>query len=548
MTQLLLRALLAAIICTVGCSRAEVQHSPSTRPYDVQHYSLNLTFAPESRSFHGTVQIVADITQPSDQMVVDAAGTTLTIDSVLHNRTRLSFEHKDDIASIRLPDPNASRVTITIAFHGISTFTGTYDAGGVNFTRGKEGYRIATISQPNFARTWWPCNDTPSDKATATITISVPESLIAVSNGVLNNRYVRDGLSTSIWNETYPISTYLISFAAAKYVELTDTYVALDGSTMPLHYFVYPEDSANASAAFRHTNEILHYFASTFCEYPFLKEKFGYAEVDGDLTMENQTIVSVEQTLITESGEGLSTIVHETAHQWWGNLITPVSWKHTWLNEGFATYAEMLFIEQRKGAPAYQQYVDAILKSRSGSFAGSVIGQNESEFWDSFSARVYTKGAIVLHMLRRMLGDSVFFAAMRNYLKDERLRYSTASTDDFIRIIEHTSGRNLRWFFDQWVYANTSAIDRPELSFAWNSVQMEESSKVSITVTQKTASVLLYRLPFTFFVSTGGGEYAFPVVDSLAVQEFTFMVPHPPQFIVPDRNHDIFMTIHEEGK
>src|SRR5204862_3769224 len=131
----------------------------------------------------------------------------------------------------------------------------------------------------------------------------------------------------------------------------------------------------------------------------------AYAEVDGELTMENQTAISIQQSLITGDTTNETTIVHETAHQWWGNLITPLTWKDTWLGEGFATYAEALYREFHYSPASYGRFMDWLMAAEQGRYAGPVVGRSDTSFWDSFNPRVYNKGAIVLHMLRGAVGD-----------------------------------------------------------------------------------------------------------------------------------------------
>lgn len=522
----------------------------NVRSSDVLHYDLSIEFQPASRSFRGTVSITAMTAGKGGSISINASNETLTIESVTCDRRPARFSHSDDVLSIRLPEsahPGDS-VALTIRYTGVSKFDGSYDGGGVYFTESDDGTHIATISQPEFARNWWPCKDSPSDKATARISVTVPSPLIAVSNGILINLQQSSVGRTFVWETAYPIATYLVSVAAAPYVLISDTYQTADGKQMPLQYYVFREDSAKAAADLATTPAILDFFGIRFGEYPFLKEKFGYAEVDGELTMENQTIVSLERSLITGTGEGLSTIVHETAHQWWGNLITPASWRHTWLNEGFATFAEMLFVEHRKGAAAYNQFVKALMGERNGIYAGSVIGRDSTAFWDSFSPRVYNKGALVLHMLRRMVGDSIFFAAMRSYIQAPTLRYANAMTDDFARIVRDVWGKEVIWFFQQWVYANTETIDRPVLSYTWTTTPVGTKTRTELHIEQVTANEMVYRLPFSVALETKDTSYTFDIVDSLKHQSFTFEIPSPPTSIALDPDHDIFMLVQEKEK
>ena len=518
--------------------------------YDVQQYGLAIKFDLSRKVFEGSVTVRAQALQALDTFVLSASSKTLHIDSVMVGRATAAYRHENSHVVIPLPVKLQSQQAFEaqVFYHGTSGFRGTYDDGGVYFPDSTEAYRLATISEPRFARTWFPCKDVPSDKATASVTVTVPDSLTAVSNGILKKTERDDSTATYFWETGYPIATYLISIAAAPYHVFSDTYTGLHGEQMPVQYYVYPRDSVNAKHDFQNTTKILNFFARTFCEYPFIKEKYGYAEVEGDLTMENQTICSVQSTLITGTQSSELTLVHETAHQWWGDMISPSDWHHTWLNEGFAQYAEALYLENMKGRPEYQSYIGRMLNSQNGILAGSVTGQSDTAFWDSFSPRVYVKGALVLHMLRGIVGDSAFFTIMRNYLNNPRLRYAGAQTSDFIQECEQVYGRSLQWFFDEWVFASVDSVDRPVYECTWKSSQSESSYSVELVINQKTAPKLLYRMPLSVSVSTEDSTFMFAVLDSLPKQTFKFTVPGKPETVRIDKENNVLksLTLKEE--
>jgi aminopeptidase N len=543
--RLLFFCVLAALAAPRGSAGPRAGGDP-WKDFDVLHYDLAVRFDPGKEAFSGTVGIQALRRTTSRTMLLHASNPALTIDSLNQGSARLPYLRRGELLMVKFPaaGPAGDTVRLSVSYHGTSTFKGEYDNGGVFFSRDSAGAtHIATIAQPNFARRWWPCKDLPDDKATATVTVTVPRPLTAVSNGLLKKVSEGKKERTFRWETRYPTSTYLVSVAAAPYKEFSETYTGINGATMPIRYYVFAHDLAKAKRDFRNTASILRYFAETFCEYPFLDEKFGYAEVDGSLTMENQTIVSVERRLVTGDGANETTLIHETSHHWWGDLITPATWNHTWLSEGFATLAEGLYLEHTQGTAAYRRYMDGLMGARLGSFAGSVIGKTDTAFWDSFSPRVYVKGAIVLHMLRGLLGDSVFFPAVRAYLNDPALRYGNATTEDFARSCERISGRDLGWFFSQWVYATTDSVDRPRLRLAWEADTASATRAVRVTVEQTNADKLLYRLPMNITVAWDGGTKAFPVVDSLARQSFRFELPGAPTSVVLDKEHAVFFDL-----
>jgi aminopeptidase N len=513
--------------------------------YDVLHYDLSIAFDFQNKSFNGAVEVHLQVLNPLRQIVLSASNETLTIDSVFFDNSKVSYTHSSDHLIISLPSMfNKSKdISIIVYYHGASNFTGNYDNGGIYFSSSD---RVATISEPWFARNWWPCKDVPSDKATATISITVPDSLTAVSNGILKKIEHHNGKATFHWSTEYPMSTYLLSIAVAKYSESSVEYKSLDGKAMKVFFFVFPEDSEKAKTDFRNILTIMEYFRQIFGEYPFLDEKLGFAEIVGDMTMENQTICSIQKDFFTGDRQYELTFAHEIAHHWFGNMLTPENWHHTWLNEGFATYAEALYLEHRRGSEVYQLYINSMMMMKNGTYAGSVIGKSDTAFWDSFSPAQSYKGAIVLHMLRKMLGDSVFFNCIKRYVKNTQLRYRNVTTQDFISVCELASGKNLKWFFNQWVYSPVDSIDRPVLDYTWETVHDKSKFNIALTIEQKTADKILYRLPLTVSITTMNSTYNYDVIDSVSVQSFNLSVKELPTAVEIDKENKIFKIINKK--
>jgi aminopeptidase N len=527
--------LLAAWFCTV-------QTEAGSTPFDVQHYRLAIRFFPETHSFAGSVEVTALALSGLTSCTLQASQKSLTIDSVTAGGKKLHFmrENGELRSSLVVPVQKDSAFQLTVHYHGVSHFQGSFDDGGVNFS---PAGHIGTSGEPNFAREWWPCHDIPSDKATIETVITVPDSMTGVSNGLLVSTSRENGLATYAWNESYPISTYCVSVAAARYTLHTVKYTTIAGTEMPFVWYAYPSDSTRAAEDFKNTPEILRFYEETFGEYPFSREKFGFAEVDGDLTMENQTICSIQSSMINGTRQFESTFAHEMVHHWFGNLITTADWHNTWLNEGFATYCEALYTEHFQGKAAYKYLFGRFAATEPGSMAGPVIAKNDTAFWDSFGQKVYVKGAFVLHMLRMMIGDSAFFASLRTYLNDPRLRYANATTEDFIAACEKTTGGNLHWFFRQWLYAEADSIDRPELEYSWSSARRDAVTTVTLTLKQLQGKRLLYRLPMEVELRGGGNAQRFAITDSLEDQRFTFDVSLQPDTLLVDPDRAILKTI-----
>ncbi len=514
--------------------------------YDVTHYELTIKLNMTQQTFVGNNSLTVNIIESTRDLILHASNQTLTIDSIIQSGDKLNFTHQSNLLTIHLRSiiNHPSSIKFTIYYHGISDFKGNFEDGGIYFSSHD---KAATSSQPFFARKWFPCKDIPTDKATASIIISVPDTLTAVSTGLLKNVKHSHGFATYHWATKYPIATYLISFAVAPYKMFSENYKSINGKEMKILYYIYPEDSIKARTDFINTTKILSFFEQIFGEYPFIDEKFGFAEVEGDMTMENQTICSIQSNMFTGDRQYELTFAHEVAHQWFGNMLTPVDWHHTWLNEGFATFAEALYLEHRRGREIYQEYINNMMSMPQGTYAGSVVGQSDTAFWDSFSPRQYYKGAIVLHMLRNIMNDSLFFQTLRNYLNEKRFRYRSVSTEDFITKCNETYGQSLDWFFNQWLYSSTDSIDRPELEYEWNTINIEDGYAVNLTITQSSYLYVKYRLPLQVNITGIDSVYNFTIIDSSEVQKFLFKIPEKPESLEINKDKETFCIIREKS-
>jgi aminopeptidase N len=510
--------------------------------YDVQHYDLTIGFDFLAKTLAGNVVITSKALVPIWDFVVNASQQTLTIDSVIYEQKKIPFTHRDENLLISLPAAvkDGSLFSVRICFHGVSDYRNRYETGGIFIDVINGLGRVSTTNEPNFARKWFPCKDVPNDKATSSVNLTVPSNLVGISNGTLKSVDRVPGEATFHWETKYPIATYLINVTVGNYKRFNDAYTGLNKQRMELTYYVFPEDYPRAKIDFKPTSSIIKFFATTFGEYPFIDEKFGLVEVSGTHTMENQSICAIEDRMLTGTRQYENTLVHEIAHHWWGNLITPDTWAHSWLNEGFATYAEALYQEHMNGARGYKDYMTLIMNVKNGLYSGSVIGRNDTTYWDAFSTRVYNKGGIILHMLRGIMGDEKFFLAMRNYLNNPRLRYGNAVTQDFIDECEKVHGGSLKWFFDEWVFAYTPTIDRPEYEYQWNAVPSGSSYEVELSVTQKTGASLLYKMPMNITISSDNSSQVFNIVDSLATQSFQFNVAAKPRMLELDKDNWVF--------
>jgi aminopeptidase N len=321
------------------------------------------------------------------------------------------------------------------------------------------------------------------------------------------------------------MSSYLVFIAIADYVQFNEWYINTSNDSMPLNFYVYPELLIDAQEDFNTTKDMFTAFTALFGEYPFVNEKYGMTSVMGGASMEHQTMTTLNQRHITGLHSGEYVVAHELAHQWFGDAITMSSWSHIWLNEGFATYSEALWHEHQYGEQAYHQYMEGM---DIGYFEGSIFIEDTLDIPTLFSNTVYRKGGWVLHMLRCVLGDSIFFTALKNYATDPSLIYGNASTEDFQNICETVSNKDLDWFFEQWIYRP----GRPVYRYHW-SVQNNSPPYTTILIIDQSNLQSYYnnppyKMPLQIRLIEGSLDQNFAIWDSLSSQQFEFVTEQKP--------------------
>lgn len=465
--------------------RRKVTVSPacSSTPWDALRYSVFLDIRPAEQKIRGRVEITLARLGPA-QNALSLDFLSLEVDSVLVEETPAPFSRSTAHLRIEIPAALGEKDTLRvhIAYHGSP---GNDGFGGFFFTP----RAIYTVGEgiytypPSMTRTWLPCLDHPSDKALFEIQIRVPATLRAASNGLLVG--VTDGdTATYHWKSRYPMSTYLFAIAVSDYDTLRQDVALAPGDTVPVINFVYPDRKDMAREDYRHIPDAIRIFSRLFGRYPF--EKYGTALAPCRGAMEHQTLTTISDALVDGNRRYELLFVHELAHQWWGDLVTLKDWPDLWLNEGFASYGEALFAEQFYGRDVRREVLQSFKRrylaeeARLGAFP--VYAPPPQYMW---GATVYHKGAWVLHMLRFVLGDTVFFSSLRAYR--ERYAFGNASTRDFQAVVEEVSGRELQWFFDQWLYQ----AGHPVVSVDWK----QDGEAVHLYTEQRQSAGTIYRLP-----------------------------------------------------
>jgi len=495
--------------------------------FDAIYYGLDLKIDVSTEIIYGAVTMQAKSKVTSLNAVALDLYDNMTVDSIKMGTTNLSYTHSADLINITLNRTYAldENFLLTVYYHG-HPVEGGFQAFDFSYHGSPSMPIISSLSEPYFARTWWPCKDHPSDKAdSADINVTIPSNLIVASNGVL--RTVIDngnGTKTYKWHESYPITTYLISVAISNYQIFSDYYHYSPADSMEVRYFVYPEYYSEAVANYGVTVGAIEFFAQTFGEYPFIREKYGMAHFPWSGAMEHQTCTS-----ILYSWYDSYVIVHELSHQWWGDYITCGSWHHIWLNEGFATYCEALYYEHLYGISYYHSYMN----NYDYAGGGTIYVQDTTDVYEIFSGLVYDKGGWVLHMLRHVVGDSTFFDILRSYYADPRFANKSALTEDFQEVCESVSGMDLDWFFQEWIYGTY----RPNFRVSWMYENLGGAYRVYLHIDQiQTTPPLIFTMPIDVTIYSQQGENTFVVFDNQRSQDFQFDVQYQPTSLVVDKD------------
>lgn len=460
---------------------------------DALHYKLEIDLDFATETIQGTnTATFASRSHGLTTLSLDLL-SALTVNSVLMNGQPVAWTRPTDLIVVTLDRAYnlGEPFTVQVNYGGAPPVPAGF--GGLQFTTTGGNRPVAwTLSEPWDARGWWPGQDQLDDKATWEMWVTHPANMSVASNGLLqgidalpNNR------ARSRWQTNYPQAAYLASFVCTEFSRRTDYYTAF-GANMPVEFFVFPESFASWASGMDRVVPMLTAFSGAYGQYPFVNEKYGIAQFTWGGGMEHQTISS--QNSVSES-----LTAHELAHQWWGDMTTCQTWSDVWLNEGFATFSEALWLERKAGG-TLASYLAAMVSRKPQSTAGTVYVYTPTSVNNIFSTtNVYRKGAWALHMLRGVLGDSAFFQALLDYRAG--FEGNSATTAEFRVAVEQSSGRQLGWFFDQWVMAGGS----PAYRFAWQSKVVGGSHYLYLEIDQSQTSQSVFTMPIQVRVTTGAG-------------------------------------------
>jgi aminopeptidase N len=475
------------------------------RTCDFIHYRVSLTFDLDRKTFWGENRItltpfsdgLQHIELDAEEIIIGAATDGSGED--------LAFQQSDTTVVITLPSPLTFGDTVDL----VLAYRGEDPQEGFFFDDASQDHpqMVSTDSWPDEAHHWIPLFDYPNDKVTHELIVTVPEGNRVLSNGRMVGITEDPGAGTTTWHwsQDRPHSTYLMMLAIGPFAVIEDS---LDD--LPINYWVYPEDAEDAQWIFEKTPRMIAFYGDLF-DYPYPWAKYDQVttpHVGGGAEATSATILGdgvIHDRRAEQDFSWERVIAHEIAHQWWGDLITLREWSHTWLNESFGTYSDYLWTHTEKGEDEgawdllgkKNQY----LREARTRYMRPIVFDRYEQPGDNFDSHTYPKGACILHQLRYLLGDEPFFRTLGAFL--DEFAFQPVDTHDFMRTVKEVTGRNMDWFFEQFLFRPGHPVF--EVVSEWNA----EAGEIRLQVAQvqsRDHGVPLYRTPVRIGIVTSTGK------------------------------------------
>ncbi|MEW6127790.1 MAG: M1 family aminopeptidase [Acidobacteriota bacterium] len=526
---------------------------PRSHNYDVQHYRIKLAFNWQEKSIDGeTTVYFKPFSEAISAIELDAGN--LTIKSVkLAQGTDLNFRYvNNEKLFVTLNKPYAVGSSVAVVIN----YTANPPEGkGVTFitptnTDPNRPYQIWSQGEAQTNHYWFPCYDYPNDKATSELIATVENKYQVISNGTLIavQNHPATKTKTYHWKMTQPFSSYLVSFIVGEFTEVKDRF-----KNIPVSSYVYKDQVENARISFGKLARMVAFFSKkTGYDYPFSKyaqttvRDFGGAMENITATTMTDTAVHDHRAHLDVSSDGIT--AHELAHSWFGNLLTCRDWGELWLNESFATFMEATWTEHDKSRDDYLYEMYGNQKAYFQTWEAGIRRPIVTKFYNDpdalFDTYVYPRGAAVVNMLRFVLGEENFWKAIQHYVKKHQ--YQNVETQQLVVAIEETTGQNLQWFFDEWLYK----MGHPEFEITSSYDEAAKQVKLVVNQTQKPdeqrkgfASTEFFTMPVDIAITTATGEKVHRVWIDRKEEEFIFAVDGKPQFINFDKGNYLIKKI-----
>jgi aminopeptidase N len=520
-----------------------VPHYAPDRTFDTRHIRLELVLDFARKTLKGRcVTTLVAIADGATEMVFDAVAFK---DVKVSAKGRpLKFDYTGRQIKIHWASPvkRGTTVELAIAYRVTMPKLGLHFIGPDRHYPGKP-MQAWTQGEDEYNRYWFPCHDAPQERATTEMIVTVPARFTAVSNGALLNVKRRGSTRTFHWKHNVPHPPYLVSLAVGEFTEIKDRW-----KHVPVLYFCQPGREEDAKRAFGKTPQMIDFFSKKL-GVPYAYAKYSQvAAVDfiyggmENTSCTTQTALTLHDARAHLDFSSDPLVAHELAHQWFGDLVTCKDWSHAWLNESFATYFEALFREHDLG---YDEFVyemhgnaEAYFDEDRERYRRPLSTKFYKNTNDLFDRHLYEKGSCILHMLRRLLRDDDWWRSIHTYLAQHKAQ--GVETVDLIDAIQEATGKNMRPFFDQWVFKG----GHPEYKVRswWNA----KDKKIFIRVLQTHAvneETPLFSMPIEFAVSVGGQFRRFKETVDKKEHLFSYSLPSAPELILFDPDHTILKRV-----
>ncbi len=528
-------------------------HYNPDRPGQVEHIFLDLSLDISQQSLQGNCQITLNpIRDGIDRFNLNAVN--LDIASVKINDVEQKFDYDGEEIAVKLNQPTQAnqRITLVIAYSGEKPQRGIY------FIQPNEHYphkptQVWTQGEDEDSRFWFPCFDYPGQLSTSEIRIRVPKSLVAVSNGELIATE-KDGEDKIYhWSQQQAHPTYLMTLAVGDFAEIKDEW---QGKSVT--YYVEKGREESAKLSMGKTPQMIEFLSQKY-GYPYPYAKYAQVCVDDFIFggMENTSTTLLTDRCLLDAKAALDNrnterlVVHELAHQWFGDLLVIKHWSHAWVKEGMATYSEIMWAEHEYDVDEGKYYLlqdaRAYVSEDRGRYRRPMVTHVYREAIELYDRHIYEKGACVYHMIRAELGEELFWRAIQTFVQENA--HNNVETVDLLRAIEHSTGRNLSFLFDQYVYRG----GHPDFKVAYSWDGDSNLAKVTVTQTQakegKTSSnndLFDLKIPIGFGYTQPGET---PQLKTFTVrvhereQSFYFPLSEKPQFISFDVGNHYLKTV-----
>ncbi len=540
MYKKLLFFILGLLLTCVSIS-AQTKKNQRFRTFDVQHYKIQIDFDRKDKSISGDTTVTfKPLNKNFKTLELDADGMRFDSISLLPSGQNLSYDVKDEKVIVNLDKSYSPNDKISVNFkYTAKPKKGIYFVKEiVEKGKTKLNAQVWTQGEAEEAHFWFPSYDFPDDKATTEQIITAEAGETVIANGQLIEEVKNpNGTTTFHYKMDVPHSTYLTSFVVGTYEKVSDKY-----GEIPLGYYVYQGMKPLTAKAYSKTKDIFRVFEElTGVKYPYNKYDQTMVSDFNFGGMENITATTMADTelLYLNQGQIEDLVSHELAHSWFGNYVTCKNWSELWLNEGFATFMEAAYREKMYGRNDYLRKVlsdadefiaaDAVSSKKHGLYNTIADPKNDKTMFDTTT---YQKGGAVIHTLREEIGDESFWKAINIYLN--RHKFANVETSDLQKAMEETSGRNLDWFFRQWIYSGGYPKIKVEKSFD----KTTNLLTLKLNQTQKNDRLTpeFFTLPLEIEIETTNGVKTEKIEMNKREQTFSFKLEGVPNSISVDKN------------